>query len=220
MDFHSNIKTGQFGLNRMEKNYRPAKNQQSYVLLRRGWSVRRLWIISIIGITGLGLDVIFHTLDTSPLSIVFDGAEWNGREFVSDNPPWVLALSWTGHLTFLTAFAMLIVMPKIFFAKGTEKIDSRTGQRWVALKPGRTVRHMWLIALIGVIGLSLDLAFHWVQDGGPEQVLLNGFADNTFPVNALALTAHVLFMIAFVMLMFLPKILFARYTTTMPPIAK
>lgn len=203
----------------MEKNYRPAKNQQSYVLLRRGWTVRRLWIISIIGITGLGLDVVFHTLDTSALSIVFDGAEWNGKEFVSDNPPWVLALSWTGHLTFLTAFAMLIVMPKIFFAKGTEKIDSRTGQRWVAFKPGRTVRHMWLIALIGVIGLSLDLAFHWVQDGGPEQVFLNGFADNTFPVNALALTAHVLFMIAFVMLMFLPKILFARYTTTMPPIA-
>jgi hypothetical protein len=203
----------------MEKNYRPAKNQQSYVLLRRGWTVRRLWIISIIGITGLGLDVVFHTLDTSALSIVFDGATWNGSEFVSDNPPWILAISWSGHLTFLTAFAMLIVMPKIFFAKGTEKIDYRTGQRWVAFKPGRTVRLMWLIALIGVIGLSLDLAFHWAQDGGPEQVFLNGFATNTFPVNALALAAHVLFMIAFTMLIFLPKILFSRHRTTMPPIA-
>jgi hypothetical protein len=204
----------------MEKDYQPAKNQQSFVLLRRGWTVRRLWIISIIGLTGLGLDVIFHTLDTSPLSIVFDGAEWNGREFVSDNPPWVLTLSWAGHLTFLTAFAMLIVMPKIFFYKSFEETDPSSGRRWAALKPGRTVRQIWLIALIGVVGMSLDLVFHWVQDGGPEQILLNGFADNTFPVNALALSAHVLFMIAFTMLIFLPKILFARYTTTMPPIAK
>jgi hypothetical protein len=204
----------------MEKNYQPAKNQQSSVLMRKGWTPQRLWIISIIGLTGLGLDVIFHTMDTSALSIVFDGAEWNGQEFVSDNPPWVLALSWTGHITFLTAFAMLIVMPRLFFKRDAATIDSRTGQWWLAFKPGRSVRKMWLIALTGAIGLSLDLAFHWAQDGGPEQVLLNGFADNTFPVNALALAAHVLFMIAFVMLMFLPKILFARYTTTMPPIAK
>jgi hypothetical protein len=74
MDFHSDIKTSQFGWNRMEKNYRPAKNEQSHVLLRKGWTPQRLWIISIIGLAGLGLDVTFHTMDTSALSIVFDGA--------------------------------------------------------------------------------------------------------------------------------------------------
>jgi hypothetical protein len=195
------------------------KNSQYFVLLRRGWTIRRLWIISVIGITGLGLDVAFHTLDTSALSIVFDGANWNGREFVSDQPPAVLALSWTGHLTFLTAFSMLIVMPRIFFYRGFKEVEP-SGRMWVALKPGRTIWRMWLIALIGAVGMSLDLAFHWIQDGGPEQVLLNGFFTNTFPVNALAISAHVLFMIAFTMLIFLPKILFARYTTTMPTIAK
>ena len=197
----------------MEKTINNNNNSTSktLVLLRKGWSIRRLWILSIIGASGLGLDAAFHTLDTgTPISIIFDGADWiDGKGFVSDQPYYVLALSWAGHLTFLTAFSMLIVLPRLFFHKGFEKKDGSSGRRWALFRSGRTVKQLWLIALIGVAGMALDVSFHWLQDGDPSKVVLNGF-DNPNPViSAMALAAHTMFLGAFGMLIFLPKILFA-----------
>jgi hypothetical protein len=74
----------------------------------------------------------------------------------------------------------------------------------------RTVKQLWLIALIGVAGMALDVSFHWLQDGDPSKVVLNGFEDPNRAVAALALSAHVMFLGAFTMLIFLPKILFAE----------
>ena len=70
--------------------------------------------------------------------------------------------------------------------------------------------------MVGVAGMSLDVAFHWLQDGDPSQAILNG-SDNPNPaISVLALSAHAMFIGAFAMLIFLPKILFAKHTTTMP----
>lgn len=189
---------------------------QSYVLLRRGWSVRRIWVLSIIGLTGLALDAVFHTLDSgTPLTIIFDGADFSTGQMVLTSPPAVATLSWVGHTTFLIAFALLIVLPRLFFEKSpwTKAAGNRT---WTVLKEGRSVKQLWIIAMIGVAGMSLDVAFHWLQDGDPSQAILNG-SDNPNPaISVLALSAHAMFIGAFAVLIFLPKILFAKNTTAMP----
>jgi hypothetical protein len=180
----------------------------SLVLLRRGWTVRRLWILSIVGIAGLGLDAVFHTLDSgTPLTIIFDGADFSTGQMVLTSSPEIATLSWVGHITFLTAFALLIVLPKLFFANpmASQAPDNRN---WAVLKKGRSINQLWIIAMVGVAGMALDIAFHWLQDGSIAQVVLNG-SDNPNPfIAAIALTAHILFLGAFALLMFLPKILF------------
>ena len=180
----------------------------SLVLLRRGWTVRRLWILSIVGVAGLGLDAVFHTLDSgTPLTIIFDGADFSTGQMVLTSSPEIATLSWVGHITFLTAFALLIVLPKLFFANpmASQAPDNRN---WAVLKKGRSINQLWIIAMVGVAGMALDIAFHWLQDGSIAQVVLNG-SDNPDPrIAAIALTAHILFLGAFALLMFLPKILF------------
>ena len=70
--------------------------------------------------------------------------------------------------------------------------------------------------MVGVAGMALDVAFHTLQDGSVDQVLLNG-SDNPDPlVSALALTAHSLFLSAFALLIFLPKILFKTNQANVP----
>ncbi len=111
---------------------------------------------------------------------------------------------------------MLIVLPRVFFGKSPWMEPAAGGRRWSVLKQGRTVTQLWMVAMVGLAGMSLDVAFHWLQDGSPEQVLINGTDDPNPAIGALALAAHVMFIGAFTMLIFLPKILFARHTTTMP----
>lgn len=187
----------------------PSNN--SLMLLRKGWSIRRLWIISIIGIAGLALDASFHTLSTgTPLSIVFDGADFSTGQIVLTTTPAIATLSWTGHITFLTAFTLLAVLPRLFFAKSASSgLDGPGGRKWAMLKEGRNVKQMWLIAIIGVMGMALDVSFHWLQDGDPSKVVLNGFEDPNPLISLLAISAHVMFLGAFLLLIFLPKILFA-----------
>jgi hypothetical protein len=185
-----------------------SSNTNSMLLLRRGWTVRRLWILSIVGLAGLGLDAVFHTLDSgTPLTIIFDGADFSTGQMVLTSPPAVATLSWVGHITFLTAFALLIVIPKLFFAN-SKTLQAPDHRKWAVLKKGRSIKQLWIIAMVGVAGMALDVAFHWLQDGSIDQVLLNG-SDNPDPlVSALALSAHSLFLGAFALLIFLPKILF------------
>jgi hypothetical protein len=185
-----------------------SSNTNSMVLLRRGWSVRRLWILSIIGAAGLGLDAVFHTLDSgTPLTIIFDGADFSTGKMVLESSPEIATLSWVGHITFLTAFALLIILPKLFFAN-PQTLQAPDHRNWAVLKKGRSINQLWIIAMVGVAGMALDIAFHWLQDGSVEQVLLNGSENPDRFVAALALTAHVLFLTAFSLLIFLPKILF------------
>src|ERR671916_1496207 len=187
---------------------RSSNNTNLMLLLRRGWTVRRLWILSIVGAAGLGLDAVFHTLDSgTPMTIIFDGADFSTGQMVLTSSPEIATLSWVGHITFLTAFALLIVLPKLFFANpmASQAPDNRN---WAVLKKGRSINQLWIIAMVGVAGMALDIAFHWLQDGSIAQVVLNG-SDNPDPlVAALALTAHILFLGAFALLIFLPKILF------------
>lgn len=201
----------------MQHRNPPENDQRQYVLLRRGWSVRKLWILSVVGASGLGLDAVFHTLDSgTPLTIIFDGADFSTGEMVLTTSKEIATLSWVGHTMFLAAFVLLIVLPRVFFGKSPWTERAAGGRTWTVLKQGRTVKQMWMVAMIGLAGMALDVAFHWLQDGSPDQVLLNG-SDNPSPaISALALVAHVMFISAFTMLIFLPKILFARHTTTMP----
>lgn len=201
----------------MQHRNPPENDQRQYVLLRRGWSVRKLWILSVVGASGLGLDAVFHTLDSgTPLTIIFDGADFSTGEMVLTTSKEIATLSWVGHTMFLAAFVLLIVLPRVFFGKSPWTERAAGGRTWTVLKQGRTVKQMWMVAMIGLAGMALDVAFHWLQDGSPDQVLLNG-SDNPNPaISALALIAHVMFISAFTMLIFLPKILFARHTTTMP----
>src|SRR5690606_38162303 len=107
-------------------------------------------------------------------------------------------------------------LPRVFFGKSPWTERAAGGRTWSVLKQGRTVKQLWMIAMVGVAGMTLDIAFHWLQDGSPEQVLING-TDNPYPaIGALALAAHIMFIGAFTILIFLPKILFARHTSTMP----
>ncbi len=197
-----------------------SSNTNSLVLLRRGWSVRKLWILSIVGVAGLGLDAVFHTLDSgTPLTIIFDGADFSTGQMVLESSPEVATLSWVGHITFLAAFALLIVLPKLFFAN-TQALQAPDHRNWAVLKKGRSIKQLWIIAMVGVAGMALDVAFHWLQDGSVDQVLLNG-SDNPDPfVAALALTAHILFLTAFTLLIFLPKILFDTNREKVPPITR
>src|SRR5919108_2399688 len=195
-----------------------SSNTDSLVLLRRGWTVRRLWILSIVGVAGLGLDAIFHTLDSgTPLTIIFDGADFSTGQMVLTSSPEVATLSWIGHITFLTAFALLIVLPKLFFAN-SQALQAPDGRNWAVLKKGRSVKQLWIIAMVGVAGMALDIAFHWIQDGSVDQVLLNGSDNPDLRIAALALAAHVLFLGSFSLLMFLPKILFDTNHEKVPPI--
>lgn len=193
-----------------------SNNGSSMVPLRRGWTLKRLWILSIIGVSGLGLDVVFHTLDSgTPLTIIFDGADFSTGQMVLTSPPEIATLSWVGHITFLTAFALLIVLPKLFF-ESSQTLQGSNDRNWVVLKKGRSINQLWIIAMVGVAGMVLDIAFHWLQDGSIDQVVLNG-SDNPDPfVAALALTAHILFLAAFSLLIFLPKILFSTNRTQVP----
>jgi hypothetical protein len=199
-----------------EEASQPSNNVNSLVLLRRGWSVRKLWILSIIGVAGLGLDAVFHTLDSgTPLTIIFDGADFSTGQMVLTSSPEIATLSWVGHITFLTAFALLIVLPKLFFAN-PQALQDPDNRNWAVLKKGRSIKQLWIIAMVGVAGMALDIAFHWLQDGSIDQVILNG-SDNPDPfVAALALTAHILFLTAFALLIFLPKILFATNRAQVP----
>src|SRR5919112_5152431 len=191
-------------------------NTNSLVLLRRGWTVRRLWILSIIGVAGLGLDAVFHTLDSgTPLTIIFDGVDFSTGQWVLTSSPEIATLSWVGHITFLTAFAMLVVLPKLFFAN-SQALQAPDHRKWAVLKEGRSIKQLWIIGMVGVAGMGLDVAFHKLQDGSITQVLLNG-SDNPDPfVAALALTAHSVFLAAFALLIFLPKILFHTNHAKMP----
>ena len=197
------------------ENYKTTKNSKSsndrtWVLFRRGWTIRRLWILSIIGVAGLALDASFHTIQSgTPLTIIFDGADFSTGKMVLKTSYEVSLLSWSGHITFLTAFGLLTVLPRLFFEKDATGTDSTGRRRWAILKEHRTVKQLWLIALIGIAGMALDVSFHWLQDGDPSKVVLNGFEDPNRAVAALALSAHVMFLGAFSMLIFLPKILFA-----------
>lgn len=194
-----------------------SSNINSLVLLRRGWTVRRLWILSIIGIVGLGLDGVFHTFDSgTPLTIIFDGADFSTGQMVLTTSPEIATISWVGHITFLTAFALLIVLPRLFFANSQTTQQGPGNRIWAVLKGGRSVRQLWIIGMVGVAGMALDVAFHTLQDGSVTQVLLNG-SDNPNPaISALALAAHSLFLGAFSLLIFLPKILFDTNHATVP----
>lgn len=198
---------------------RSPKNK-SIVPLRRGWTVKRLWILSIIGLAGIGLDAVFHTLDSgTPMTIIFDGADFSTGQMVLTTSPEIATLSWTGHITFLTAFALLVVIPKLFF-ESSQGFQTQDGRKWAVLKQGRSIKQLWIIGLIGVTGMALDVAFHTLQDGSVTQVLLNG-SDNPDPlISTLALTAHTLFLSAFAMLIFLPKILFANKSHAEVPIVR
>src|SRR5918996_2341245 len=197
-----------------------SNNRESMVLFRRGWSVRKLWILSIVGVAGIGLDAIFHTLDSgTPLTIIFDGVDFSTGQWVLTSSPEIATLSWVGHITFLTAFALLVVLPKLFFAN-SQALQSPDHRNWAVLKEGRSIKQLWIIAMVGVAGMALDVAFHTLQDGSVDQVLLNG-SDNPDPfVAALALTAHSLFLTAFALLIFLTKILFDTNHEKVPPITR
>jgi len=193
-----------------------SNNGNSMVPLRKGWTLKRLWILSIIGAAGLGLDAVFHTLDSgTPLTIIFDGADFSTGQMVLTSSPEIATLSWVGHITFLTAFALLIVLPKLFF-ESSQPSQGSMDRNWVALKKGRSINQLWIIAMVGVAGMGLDIAFHWLQDGSIDQVVLNGSDNPDLFVAALALTAHILFLSAFSMLIFLPKILFSTNRTQVP----
>lgn len=186
------------------------------VPLRRGWTVKRLWILSIIGVAGLGLDAVFHTLDSgTPLTIIFDGADFSTGQMVLTTSYEIALISWVGHTMFLAAFALLIVLPKLFFER-SQTVRGPDGHNWAVLKKGRTIKQLWIIAMVGAAGMGLDIAFHWLQDGSISQVILNGSDNPDLRIAALALAAHILFVTAFTMLMFLPKILIATNRAQMP----
>jgi hypothetical protein len=199
-----------------DKTSQVSNNGKSMVLFRRGWTVKRLWILSIVGIAGLGLDAVFHTLDSgTPLTIIFDGADFSTGQMVLTSPPEIATLSWVGHITFLTAFTLLIVLPKLFF-ESSQTSQGIKGRNWAVLKKGRSIKQLWIIGMVGLAGMALDVAFHTLQDGSIDQVVLNG-SDNPDPfIAALALTAHILFLGAFSLLIFLPKILFATNRPEVP----
>lgn len=193
-----------------------SSNTNSLLLLRRGWTVRRLWILSIVGVAGLGLDAVFHTLDSgTPLTIIFDGADFSTGQMVLTTSYEIALISWVGHTLFLAAFALLIVLPKLFF-ESSQTLRGPDGRNWAVLKKGRSIKQLWIIAMVGVAGMALDIAFHWLQDGSISQVILNGSDNPDLRIAALALAAHILFVTAFTMLMFLPKILFATNRAQMP----
>ena len=191
-------------------------NGNLMVPLRRGWTVKRLWILSIMGVAGLGLDAVFHTLDSgTPLTIIFDGADFSTGQMVLTTSYEIALISWVGHTMFLAAFALLIVLPKLFFER-SQTLRGPDGRNWAVLKKGRTIKQLWIIAMVGAAGMALDIAFHWLQDGSITQVILNGSDNPDLRIAALALAAHILFVTAFTMLMFLPKILFATNRAQMP----
>jgi hypothetical protein len=195
-----------------------SSNTNPMILLRRGWTVRRLWILSIIGVAGLGLDAVFHTLDSgTPLTIIFDGADFSTGQMVLTTSYEIALISWVGHTLFLAAFALLIVLPKLFFER-SQTLRGPDGRNWAVLKKGRTIKQLWIIAMVGVAGMALDIAFHWLQDGSIDQVLLNGSDNPDLRIAALAIAAHTLFLGAFSLLMFLPKILFDTNREKVPPI--
>ena len=205
------------------KNYKTDETSQfsnnngnSMVPLRRGWTVKRLWILSIVGVAGLGLDAVFHTLDSgTPLTIIFDGADFSTGQMVLTTSYEIALISWVGHTMFLAAFALLIVLPKLFF-EGSQTARGPDGRNWAVLKKGRSIKQLWIIAMVGVAGMALDIAFHYLQDGSIDQVILNGSDNPDLRIAALAIAAHMLFVGAFTMLMFLPKILFATNRAQMP----
>lgn len=195
-------------------------NRESLVLFRRGWSVRKLWILSIIGVAGIGLDAVFHTLDSgTPLTIIFDGVDFSTGQWVLTTSQEIAWISWTGHITFLTAFALLVVLPKLFFAN-SQTSQAPNGRNWAILKEGRSIKQLWMIGMIGVAGMALDVAFHTLQDGSIVQVVLNGADNPDLRIAALALAAHILFLGAFSLLIFLPKILFATNQAKAQPITR
>src|SRR5919205_2722759 len=119
------------------------QESNSMAPLRRGWSVRKLWILSIIGVAGLGLDAIFHTLDSgTPLTIIFDGVDFSTGQWVLTTSQEIAWISWVGHITFLTAFALLVVLPKLFFAN-FQTSQGPDHRNWAILKEGRSIKQLW-----------------------------------------------------------------------------
>ena len=70
------------------------------------------------------------------MTIIFDGADFSTGQMVLTTSPEIAMLSWTGHITFLTAFALLVVIPKLFF-ESSQGFQTQDGRRWAVLKQGR-----------------------------------------------------------------------------------
>src|SRR6266571_3767748 len=62
----------------------------------------------------------------------------------------------------------------------------------------------WTFKIIGGLGLTLDLVFHWLDDNNPLLVIFDGQENPDPNVQALALAAHLLFLTAFALFVILP----------------
>lgn len=172
------------------------------IQLRKGLSLQKLRLLSVIGATGMVLDLAFHWLNVgTPLAFIDDGLETNA-------PLLLQILSFSGHTMFIVAFTLLIAIPRLFFTQW-RGIPQSVDDNWAMLRAGCSVRQLWYISLLAIIGIALDIAFHWMESGNPMDPLLDGQDDPRLFVRALAASAHIMFFGAFMILLFLPKILFS-----------
>lgn len=148
------------------------------------------------------LDLAFHWLRVgTPLAFIDDGLETNA-------PPLLQVLSFSGHSLFIVAFLLMITIPRLFFAAWRGTSPPAAGN-WAVLRSGRTLEQLWYISMIGILGIGLDISFHWMDSGDLMEPLLDGQEDPRLFVRVLAGSAHVMFFTAFAILVFLPVILFA-----------
>ena len=93
-------------------------------------------------------------------------------------------------------------------AKETEMKQSK-GMKWPLTLHRVDVR---LLKVMGVVGLSMDFLFHWVEEKSLIGIVTDGFASEhlsltgiwLWGVRSLGFLAHILFIIAFMALIFLP----------------
>lgn len=155
----------------------------------------KLWIVRLIGIIGLALDIAFHWMEEQNIwEFLIDDffeaeneARW--ETFPLGGDLFIRGLSITAHVMLLIALLTLILAPWVI---------KEYGGRLVRLTPMR-----WF----GGIGLVVDFAFHWLEQGNASDFLLDDFFEGSAFFRGMSLAAHIFFVTALVFLIFAPRLI-------------
>jgi len=61
-----------------------------------------------------------------------------------------------------------------------------------------------MLKVMGVVGLTIDFLFHWMNTGNPLELIVEGQDSPTLFLRILGFSAHALFIIGFLAMIILP----------------
>ena len=91
----------------------------------------------------------------TPLTIIFDGADFSTGQMVPTSSPEIATLSsgWPHYIPYSICTADC---PTKLFFENPKALKDQNHRNWAVLKKGRSIKQLWMIAMVGVAGMALD----------------------------------------------------------------